>query len=183
MEAKNKTTVHKEDFFSLLTEESVYLLGYLEADGSFKIDKNTIRVYFQTTDKDIYFLEKLKEIVGFNGKLGISDNKANGKLYKKARFTVSSGVITVLEAGNYITQCTFQVNDEGTGAIAALIYRNSSEQIGTTGSALTNNYQEFDVYGFATCAANDTIHCELRQISGGSKNMNDFLLKVYKIVA
>ena len=90
MESKNKTTIHKENFFSEFTEESVYMLGYLEADGSFKIDKETIRVYFQTTDKDISFLEKLKQTVGYSGKLGISKNIANKKIYYKARFTVSS---------------------------------------------------------------------------------------------
>lgn len=89
-EAPNISTEYRKNFFDTWSEESAYLLGYLEADGSIRYDRLTVRIYFQCSGKDKEFLIKLKEAVGFTGKLGTSDNWAAGKKYKKVRFTVSS---------------------------------------------------------------------------------------------
>lgn len=90
MKAKNQIYSHREDLFDQWTEESTYLLGYLEADGYLLEDKETIRVCIQTSDKDKEFIQMLYSLTGFTGKLGKYNNKANGKTYKKLRFTVSS---------------------------------------------------------------------------------------------
>lgn len=88
--APNASIKHKTDLFDTWTEESAYLLGYLEADGQVTVDGQTIRVYFQCSDKDIEYLMILKNITESTGTLGISNNWAGGKKYKKVRFTISS---------------------------------------------------------------------------------------------
>lgn len=90
MEAPNASTKHKEDLFNTWSEESTYLLGYLEADGYIKYDGLTVRIFFQCSGKDKQFLAKLKKVTEFTGTLGTSDNWAAGKKYQKVRFTVSS---------------------------------------------------------------------------------------------
>jgi hypothetical protein len=89
-EAPNAIHTCDNQFFDYWWEGSAYLLGYLEADGQIKIDGPAVRVYFQTSVKDLKFLESLKRMVGWTGKTSISDNWAAGKKYGKARFTVSS---------------------------------------------------------------------------------------------
>jgi hypothetical protein len=90
MEAPNITTKHNTELFDTWTEESAYMLGYLEADGYIKYDGPAVRVYFQCSGKDISFLKKLKKTTKFTGKLGRSDNWIGGKKYEKVRFTITS---------------------------------------------------------------------------------------------
>lgn len=90
MEAKNASCKHDTELFKTWDERSAYLLGYLEADGCFKIDGESLRIYFQTSGKDMEFLRELKKLTQFTGTLGTSINRAQGKEYIKARFTISS---------------------------------------------------------------------------------------------
>lgn len=86
----NQYLQHKHNLFNKWTEESAYLLGYLEADGYLIQQDDSIQVCFQTSDKDIEFIQMLYKITGHTGKLNLYSNTANNKTYKKARFLITS---------------------------------------------------------------------------------------------
>lgn len=81
---------HDEVLFSSWTEKSAYLLGYLEADGYFKDDKCSLRVTFATSPKDLSFLELLKQMTGFTGKISKRIHHLKTGNYKSNSFTISS---------------------------------------------------------------------------------------------
>ena len=92
MEAKNATCKFNTKLFQEWNELSAYILGYLEADGTFLLDENTIRITFAASDKDREFIEMLASKIEFTGKVSTRKFilKQNGKQYGHTRFTVSS---------------------------------------------------------------------------------------------
>ena len=86
----NKTTSCNENIFSTWNRNSAYLLGYLEADGTFIQDTRSIRVKFCTSLKDKAYLEELKTLVEFSGTTTISAHQLGKKKYKTLSFTISS---------------------------------------------------------------------------------------------
>lgn len=86
----NSSCSHREDLFNIWTEESTYLLGYLEADGTFQFGSRSIRVTFAASQKDRKYLEKLKKLVSFTGKTTSKDHNIQGKTYRTYSFTVTS---------------------------------------------------------------------------------------------
>lgn len=87
----SKNSIHKHyiDLFDTWTETSIYLLGYLEADGTV-IKRDGWRVCFTTSEKDADYLEMLKELTGFTGKTTVKTHHLHTGDYKTHTFTVSS---------------------------------------------------------------------------------------------
>lgn len=86
----NSSTEHKQNLFDTWTEESAYILGYLEADGYIRYDKRASQTTFCTSHKDLEFLEKLKSVVGFTGKTLSRKHNIQNKIYETKAFVVSS---------------------------------------------------------------------------------------------
>jgi len=94
----NSYLKHDQILFDTWTEKSAYILGYLEADGCIlnnKKEEPSIRVQFACSKKDEIFLEYLKEIVSFTGKITqksyeLGGKGTGGKIHQFVSFTVSS---------------------------------------------------------------------------------------------
>src|SRR3990167_5457047 len=87
----NNFLTHKEDLFYNWTEESAYLLGYLEADGFIKYEGKTARVTFCTSIKDKEYLNLLKIITQHTGKTSLRKHYLdNNKVYETVAFVISS---------------------------------------------------------------------------------------------
>ena len=71
---ENKTLFHEnrkykvnDNYFSTLTPDSAWLIGFLAADGYLTRDKNTIIISLQRLDKEI--LERIKIAISFTGEI------------------------------------------------------------------------------------------------------------------
>jgi len=88
---------HNETLFDKWTEESAYILGYLEADGYIYSDKklsnnSSLRVAFCCSIKDRIYLEQLKKITKWTGQTSVRTHKIKEKKYQTVGFTVSSRI-------------------------------------------------------------------------------------------
>ena len=82
---------HNSQLFDKYNQKSLYILGYLEADGSFKWSDQSVQVAFATSFNDIKYLEYLKNIIGSDAKTTIKNHhNINGKHYQSSSFTVTS---------------------------------------------------------------------------------------------
>lgn len=94
-ESYNRKYFHREDLFDKWTEESAYLLGYLEADGhilkrcSYK-NSPSVGVTFCCSEKDANYLVMLKRITGYTGKTYKRIHRIKGKKYKTLAFVIRS---------------------------------------------------------------------------------------------
>lgn len=90
MRAPNAIYHHDETVFSQWDERSAYLIGYLEADGYITYTKQSVRVHFQLSYKDLAYLEQLRTLVGYTGPIRTSDIHISGRTYQMSRFVVIS---------------------------------------------------------------------------------------------
>jgi len=95
-DAYNRITQHNTKLFDSWSEESAYLLGYIEADGHIINDKRilnspSIGIQFACSEKDASFLHHIKKVCGYTGKTSIKTHKLrDGSVYKTHGFTVRS---------------------------------------------------------------------------------------------
>lgn len=88
-------TKHDDFLFTGWSERSAYILGYLEADGYIQKRNSkytpSVSITFCTSNKDLEYLKKLKEWVGFQGPiLTRNHHLSNGKTYQTNAFIVCS---------------------------------------------------------------------------------------------
>jgi intein/homing endonuclease len=89
----NAILTYSKDFFSIWSEASAYILGFLEADSWFKlIGKRSAMIKIALSIKDREHLELLRDILGSNAKIGtwFNKNKKTSSLTEACRFTINA---------------------------------------------------------------------------------------------
>lgn len=87
----NYTNKYNHALFDKWNEKSIYILGYLEADGCLNFNKNKNTFTFATSEKDIEFLQLLHKTVGSTGKISKKTHHlSDGSTHNSYSFVVSS---------------------------------------------------------------------------------------------
>jgi hypothetical protein len=88
-ESRRKYDIN-EYFFNTLNENSVYVLGFLYADGYHNEKRKSVRLSLKETDEDI--LIKIKNVMNSNRPLGIDSSR--GENFKQKYFDINNVTIS-----------------------------------------------------------------------------------------